>query len=78
VLTPFKVDPEFQKLSYAQRYERVCLRMVRELLYDAACVVTSNSTGGQKGLYAQPNPELSIKNFARSLHARAASFAKVS
>src|SRR6266542_3380499 len=35
-LSPYPVDEEFQTLSYAKRYEVVCQRMVRELLYDAA------------------------------------------
>jgi hypothetical protein len=76
-LTPFSVDEKFQNLSYAQRYEVVCQRMVREMLYDAACFCTSNARDGQKGKFNQPNEELSIKNFAISLHARAAAFAKL-
>ena len=76
-LEPYKVDDEFQELSYARRYEVVCQRMVRELLYDAACFFTSTSTEGLKGKFKQPNPELGIKNFAASLHARAAAFAKI-
>jgi len=76
-LEPYKVDDEFQELSYARRYEVVCQRMVRELLYDAACFFTSNSAEGLKGKFKQPNSELSIKNFAASLHARAAAFAKI-
>ena len=76
-LTPFRVDEKFQELSYAQRYEVVCQRMVRELLYDAACFFTSNSVDGTKGKFRQPNDELSIKNFARSLYAKAAAFAKI-
>ena len=31
-LSPYPVDERFQSLSYAQRYEMVCQRMVRELL----------------------------------------------
>lgn len=76
-LDPFPVDEQFQNLSYAERYEVVCQRMVRELLYDAACFFTSNATDGPKGTFRQPNKELSIRNFAISLHARAAAFAKV-
>lgn len=72
-LLPYPVDATFQKLSYAQRYEVVCERMVRELLYDAACFFTSTP----EGKVTQPNQELSIKNFAVSLHARAAAFAKL-
>jgi hypothetical protein len=76
-LSPFQVEETFQGLSYAKRYEVVCQRMVREMLYDAACFVTSNSQEGLRGTFAQPNSELSIKNFAISLHSRAAAFAKI-
>ena len=76
-LTPYKVDEAFQRLSYAKRYELVCERLLRERLYDAACFFTSNAKSGAKGVYALPNQELSIRNFAVSLHARAAAFAKL-
>lgn len=76
-LSPYPVDEKFQNLSYAQRYEMVCQRMVRELLYDSACFLTSNSVDGRRGQFKQPNQELSIKNFAISLHARAAAFARI-
>lgn len=74
-LAPFTVDTEFQKRSYAERYELVCERLVRERLYDAACFFTSNGQDGLKGKFEQPNVELSIRNFAVSLHARAAAVA---
>jgi hypothetical protein len=74
-LAPFAVDAEFQKRSYAKRYELVCERLVRERLYDAACFFTSNGKDGLKGTFDQPNAELSIQNFAVSLHARAAAVA---
>lgn len=76
-LDPFQVDEKFQMLSYARRYEIVCERMVREMLYDGACFITSNASEGRKGIFKQPNEELSIRNFAISLHARAAAFAKI-
>ena len=76
-LSPFNVDEEFQALSYAKRYEMVCERLVRERLYDAACFITSEQKQGAKGLFAEPNKELSIRNFAISLHARAAAFANL-
>jgi len=74
-LSPYAIDEVFQERSYAQNYEEVCRRLVRELLYDAACFFTSNSSSGKQGKVAQPSAELSIKNFAISLHARAAAFA---
>jgi hypothetical protein len=76
-LAPFEVDEAFQLRSYAKRYELVCERLVRERLYDAACFLTSNAKNGMRGIYAQPNEELGIRNFAISLHARAAAFAKL-
>src|SRR6266404_2685105 len=75
-IAPFAVDEAFQQRSYAKRDELVCERLVRERLYDAACFFTSNAKNGMRGTYAQPNEELGIRNFAISLHARAAAFAK--
>jgi hypothetical protein len=76
-LDPFAMDEVFQGLPYAKRYERVCERLVREMLYDAACFVTSNERDGLKGIYSQPSAELGIRSFAVSLHARAAACASI-
>ena len=76
-LKPYKIDEAFQKRSYATRYELFCERLVRDRLYDAACFFTSNSQTGKRGAYKEPNQELNIKNFAISLHARAAAFARM-
>lgn len=76
-LQPFPVDEAFQGLSYAQRYELMCLRLVRESLYDAVCFLTSRSTAATDGRFTQPNRELDIRSFAVSLHARAAAFASI-
>ena len=75
-LNPYRVDEAFQERSYAKRYELVCERLVRDRLYDAACFFTSDAASGKRGNYQEPNPELSIKNFAISLQARAAAFAR--
>lgn len=77
LLKPYAVDHAFQKRSYVKRYELVCQRLVRDRLYDAACFFTSNAATGKKGQYKEPNEELSIKNFAISLHSRAAAFARM-
>lgn len=76
-LTHYPTDEEFQALSYAKRYELVCLRLVREQMYDAACFFISGADTGMKGQYLEPNPEIGIRNFAISLHARAAAFARL-
>ena len=76
-LNPYKMDDAFQQRSYAKRYELTCERLVRDRLYDAACFFTSDVRTGKKGKYTEPNEELGIRNFAISLHARAAAFAKM-
>jgi hypothetical protein len=70
-LDQFHVDEAFQSLSYAQRYEQVCLRLVRERRYQAACFFLSDKSSGKSGKFRQPNPELTIQSFADSLRARA-------
>lgn len=76
-LQPFGVDESFQEQSYVGRYEKVCLRLVRERLYDAACFFTSSPEGGLRGKYSQPCAELSIRNFAISLQAHVAAAARL-
>jgi hypothetical protein len=73
----FKVFPEFKDSSYAKRYEVLLTKRVRERLYDAACFLMSNATGGPKGLYREPAPELNFQNFIASLTARAIAVAKI-
>ncbi|MEW5789395.1 MAG: PaeR7I family type II restriction endonuclease [Pseudomonadota bacterium] len=73
-LSPYPVDGVFQGLSYVDRYAEVCRRLVRERMYDAACLFTSNALDGAQGIYREPNPELGIRNFAVSLGARVSAF----
>jgi hypothetical protein len=72
----YKVFPEFKEASYAKRYEILLTKLVRERLYDAACFIMSSATDGHRGLYREPNPELSFKNFLSSLLAKAIAIAK--
>ena len=67
----FKVFPEFREASYAARYEILLTKLVRECLYDAACLLMSNATAGKKGLYREPTQELGFQNFITSLLAKA-------
>jgi len=67
----FRVFSEFVESSYKQRYEILLTKLVRERLYDAACLMLSNSEAGQEGIYQEPSPELSFENFAASLLGRA-------
>ncbi len=62
---------EFKDSSYATRYELLCLKMLRERLYDACCFITSDRLTGPKGAYLQPNEELNFDRFLNSLKASA-------
>ena len=72
----FPVFEQFRGASYAKRYEILLTRMVRERLYDAACLILSPSEGGQDGAFSEPCAELSFANFAESLVARAIAYAR--
>jgi hypothetical protein len=76
-LPHYPMREEFQEISYARRYEVFCERLVRERLYDGTCFLMSSATGGLHGKYTEPNIELSFRNFAASLSARAATFVKL-
>jgi len=73
----FKVFQEFRNVSYAQRYELFCERLVREQLYDAACLLMSNEVMGLQGGYSEPNLELGFNPFVTSLMGRAIAHAKM-
>ncbi|HYN77724.1 MAG TPA: PaeR7I family type II restriction endonuclease [Lamprocystis sp. (in: g-proteobacteria)] len=73
----FKVFDEFKGASYARRYEVFCERLVRERLYNSACLILSNAQTGPQGDYTEPNPEFAFKRFATSLSAHAMAFARM-
>ena len=73
----FKVFPEFEDASYAERYNQLLTKLVRARLYDAGCLLMSSRKGGRKGEYREPNPELSFHNFVTSLLARAIAVAQM-
>ncbi|MBZ5696943.1 MAG: PaeR7I family type II restriction endonuclease [Acidobacteriia bacterium] len=72
----FKVFPEFQDASYSKRYEILLTKLVRERLYDSACLLLSNAEKGIHGYSREPAPELSFQNFIASLLARTLSVSK--
>jgi hypothetical protein len=74
----FKVLPEFKDASYARRMELLCLRLVRERLYDAACMMLSDREhGSESGAFREPNAEVGFTAFTTSLTAHASAFAKL-
>ncbi|HOK76958.1 MAG TPA: PaeR7I family type II restriction endonuclease, partial [Verrucomicrobiota bacterium] len=59
-----------------RRYEILLTKMVRERLYDAACLIMSPKDSGQRGAFSEPCAELAFANFAESLVARAIAYAR--
>jgi len=72
----FRVFEEFRGASYAKRYEILLTKLLRERLYDGACLVLSTRATGVRGQYSEPSPELTFQRFATSLTAHAIAFAK--
>ncbi|MEA1952652.1 MAG: hypothetical protein U9N87_14825 [Planctomycetota bacterium] len=50
--------------------------MLRERLYDGACLLMSTSTEGKRGKYHEPSEELAFSAFARSLVAQGIAFSR--
>lgn len=70
----FPVFEEFRGASYAKRYEILLTKLLRERLYDGACLLLSAQGG--RGEYREPSEELTFQKFAGSLLAHAIAFAK--
>lgn len=84
----FKVDPAFcgtsaqptrrgvvkqRGISYGQRYELMCRRLVLERLYNAACFLMA--THAEQTILSQPAIDLSFSRFAAALRGHAVTFA---
>jgi hypothetical protein len=74
----FKVFEEFRGASYANRYEILLTKLVRERMYDSAALVLTNRETGRDGRYFEPSAELSFENLLVSLRARAIAIGEVS
>lgn len=73
----FPVFAEFKEASYAKRYELLCLKLVRERLYDGACLLLSDRENGSKGRCDQPSVEVGFSRFVASLTGHATAIAKL-
>jgi hypothetical protein len=51
-------------------------KLLRERLYDGACLLQTSRQYGPKGKYKSPNDELSFWNFAAGLSAHAIAYSK--
>jgi len=72
----FRVFEEFREASYARRYELLLTKLLRERLYDGACLLLSKRTDGRRATCREPSPELGFRIFASSLVAHAIAFVK--
>jgi len=73
----FAVFPEFEGASYAKRYEQLCVKLVRERLYDSVCLLLSDRKGGKQGDFREPLGEISFTSFAASLMGKVEAHTKV-
>ena len=62
----FRVFPDFQNTSYAQRYELLLRKAVLEKLYDASALIMSERNA-TNGAYVEPAADLSIKRLLAGL-----------
>ena len=71
----FNVFPEFSDASYAKRYELLLTKLIRERLYDSACLLLSSQSDDETGEYREPSSELSFYRFLQSLISHAGAIA---
>ena len=72
----FEVFPEFRESSYVDRYRIFCERLMRERLYDAACLLLSDLKAGRAGKFREPGKETDFAAFADSLIGHAIAFSR--
>jgi hypothetical protein len=65
----YRTDPAFDNSSYTTRYQLLFQRLVRERLYDAACLI---STVNGEGIHDEPLPEVSTRNLTAAIAGRVA------
>ena len=83
----FKVDPAFrgvaaqgkksgemkyQGVTYAERYELLCRRLVLERIYNASCFMMA--TNAKSTVISEPAPDLTFARFAAALRGHAVTF----
>jgi len=63
----FPVFKEFNGASYRDRYAILVEKLLRERLYDGACLVLSSMTSVYTGEFFEPHPELTFQKFVARL-----------
>ncbi len=72
----YPVFPEFKAASYAKRYELFLTKLLRERLYDGACLLLTKQADARTGRFTSPTDELSFATFASGLVARAIAYSR--
>jgi hypothetical protein len=62
----FKIFPEFQGTSYADRYSLFCRKLVQEQLYSTAALLVSPRDALETGLYSELSDLTSLSTFVTS------------
>ena len=65
----FPILPTLRDLSYAERYAHFCTQLVRERLYDAACLILAGSGGAYRELSAEIDFDTFLNSLAGSIYA---------
>jgi len=63
----FPIFPEFRNASYAERYNILCHKLVKEKLYTAAAVLLSPRSGGESGEYSEMSELTGLRMFLTTL-----------
>jgi hypothetical protein len=63
----FPVFPEFKGASYAQRYDILCQRLMREQLYTTASLLLSSRTAAKTGAYSELSEMTGLRAFVTTL-----------
>jgi type II restriction enzyme len=71
----FNVFPEFEGSSYADRYDLLCRKLIKENLYTSASLILANRDAKETGDYVGLSESTSIKSFAAELAGHVAAVA---
>jgi hypothetical protein len=63
----FPVLPEFEGVSYAERYNILCRKLVQEQLYTAASIILSSRSAADTGEYSEMSTMTSLRTFLTEL-----------
>lgn len=69
----FPIFSEFRGASYAQRYDMLCQRLMREQLYTTACLLTSPRTAQTSGAFSELTDMTGLRAFVTTLAGHVAS-----